>query len=319
MKIGILVHPEELSKSWIDRMVDGGIDTLGIHPAGGPKAHETLEELLRLCQTNEFRALIDYAKSNGLKIEYEFHAASYLLKRELFFEHPEYFRMNENGERVSDLNFCVSNPLALDTVANEALDLTNKLYGCDERYFFWLDDASGGRCFCDKCKGFSPSDQQLIALNAMIGRIRGQRPGAKLAYLAYYDSLDAPASVQAAEGIFLEYAPIDKWRRGEGEREKYAEKVKRELRSRKPLIDFFGKKDSRVLEYWIDNSLFSGWKKPPKELKCDGDEVKRDLEEYISLGFEDASVFGCFLGQDYEELYGEADISPFTEAVRKIK
>ena len=81
MKIGILVHPEELSKSWIDRMVSGGIDTLGIHPAGGPKAHETLEELLRLCKTKEFKDLIDYARGKGLNVEYEFHAASYLLKR----------------------------------------------------------------------------------------------------------------------------------------------------------------------------------------------------------------------------------------------
>ena len=319
MRASILIHPEELTKKWIDRMVDHGIDTLGIHPAGGHKAYKTLENLLKLTDTEEFRALIDYARSKGLTVEYEFHAAGYLVHRDLYAEHPEYFRMNENGERVSDLNFCVSNSDALDIAAKEAVKLTNQLYGCDEKYFFWLDDAAGGKCHCQKCASLSPADQQMVALNAMISEIRKTKPNAKLAYLAYFDTLDIPQTVMPADGIFLEYAPIDKWRRGEGEREKYAKSVERELASREPLISFFGKSDARVLEYWIDNSLFSGWKKPPKELKCDGGEVRADIAEYIRLGFEDISTFGCFLGDDYEELYGEPDITPFTNSVRQFK
>lgn len=319
MKVSVLIHPSELSRKWIDRMVSLGIDTLGIHPEGGGGAAQSLARLLALLEKPEYRELIDYAKGKGLGVEYEFHAASYLLDRELFFEHPEYFRMNENGERVKDLNFCVSDKDALETVAKRAVELADRLYGCDERYFFWLDDAAGGRCCCEKCRALSASDQQMIALNAMIKELKKSRPDARLAYLAYYDTLSLPEQIKPEEGIFLEYAPIDKWRRGEGEREKYAESVRRELASRKPLIDFFGKKNSRVLEYFIDNSLFSGWKKPPKELKCDGDEVLSDLEEYTSLGYEDVSTFGCFLGQDYEELYGEPDITPFTDAVKKFK
>ena len=140
-----------------------------------------------------------------------------------------------------------------------------------------------------------------------------------MAYLAYYDTLSLPEKVKPQDGIFLEYAPIDKWRRGEGEREKYAENVKRELAARKPLIEFFGSEDSRVLEYWIDNSLFSGWKKPPKKLSCDGDEVEKDIGEYLALGYRDVSTFGCFLGADYENLYGEPDIKPFTDAVKSFK
>jgi hypothetical protein len=317
MKVSILIHPEELTEKWIDRLADEGIDTLGLHPAGGHKAYETLEALIKLVATQKFRSLIDYARSKGLNVEYEFHAAGYLVHRNLFKDHPEYFRMNENGERVNDLNFCISNSDALDIAAKSAAKLTNLLYGCDERYFFWLDDAAGGKCHCPKCKALSPSDQQLIALNAMITEIRKEKPKALLSYLAYYDTLDLPQTVAPADGIFLEYAPIDKWRRRPGEREKYAEKVKRELASREPLIRYFGSKNSRVLEYWIDNSLFSGWKKPPQKLECDGDEADRDIKEYLELGYEDISTFGCYLGEDYEELYGEPDIKPFTDAVNK--
>lgn len=319
MKVSILIHPSELSEKWIDRMVRHGVDTLGLHPEGGQGAAKTLGRLLELLETDEYRSLIDYARSKGLRIEYEFHAAGYLLDREMFSARPELFRMNEAGERVNDLNFCVSNKEALSIVAKKAAELANRLYGCDEKYFFWLDDASGGCCHCEKCRALSASDQQVIALNAMLSEIKKTKPGAKLAYLAYYDTLDLPKNVTTNKGIFLEYAPIDKWRRGEGEREKYAQGVKRELAARKPLIDFFGKKDSRVLEYWIDNSLFSGWKKPPKKLKCDGDEVERDLCEYTALGYEDVSTFGCFLAADYEELYGEPDIAPFTDAVKKAR
>lgn len=317
MKVSILIHPEELTEKWIDRMVEKGVDTLGLHPVGGEKAHETLESLVQLTRTERFRSLIDYAKSKGLNVEYEFHAAGYLVDRKLFDTHPEYFRMNEQGQRVNDLNFCVSDKNAIDVAAKTAVKLASLLYGCDDRYFFWLDDASGGMCHCPECKQYSPSDQQLIVLNAMVRELRKTKPNASLAYLAYFDTLDIPKKIKPEDGIFLEYAPIDKWRRRPGEREKYAEKVKRELAARKPLIDFFGKKKSRVLEYWIDNSLFSGWKKPPLKLDCDGEEAEKDINEYLKLGYEDISTFGCYLGQDYEELYGEADIDPFTDAVRK--
>ena len=319
MKSGILIHPEELSKKWIDRLVLHGVNTLGIHPAGGLNAANTLKELLSLLEKDEFRTLIDYAKSKGLTVEYEFHAAGYLLDRELFDTHPEYFRMNESGERIADLNFCTSDRSALKIVARNAVKLTSLLYGCDDTYFFWLDDAVNGRCFCPKCRSLSASDQQLMVLNEMITAIRKQRPGAKLAYLAYFDTLDTPKTISPADGIFLEYAPIDKWRRSKDEIEKYRENVRRELESRMPLLNFFGAKNSRVLEYWIDNSLFSGWKKPPKQLTCDGAEAKRDIEEYVKLGFEDISCFGCFLGADYECLYGEPDISPLCDAFNLYK
>ena len=55
-------------------------------------------------------------------------------------------------------------------------------------------------------------------------------------------------------------------------------------------------------------------KKPPKEFKADAAAIKKEVPEYAELGFEIISTFGCFLGEDYDELYGEADISAFTKA-----
>jgi hypothetical protein len=66
-----------------------------------------------------------------------------------------------------------------------------------------------------------------------------------------------------------------------------------------------------VLEYWLDNSLFSKWKKPPQPFSWDPEVMRQDLAYYESLGFEDATVFACYLGSDYEELHGAPDIEAY--------
>ena len=171
MKDSMIIHPEELSKAWIDRLAEFRVPTLGIHPVGGKSAVSSLTELVQKAATTEYRKLIDYAKSKGLEIEYEVHSAGYLLPRELFSSHPEYFRENETGERVNDFNFCVSNSEALDVFAKRAAKLATNLYGSRHDFYFWMDDGRGLQCHCEKCRNLSPSDQQLIALNQAIKEI----------------------------------------------------------------------------------------------------------------------------------------------------
>ena len=293
-------------------MADGGISVLGLHPRGGAEAADTLAELVRLFDEKTFRELIDYAISRGLEIECEMHAARYLLPKELFATHPEYFRMNEKGERVADFNLCVSSAEALSILAENAVTLAKKLYRCRPVFYFWLDDAVNVHCMCQRCKKLSPSDQLLLAVNKMITEIRREIPDAKMPYLAYLDSLEVPTSVKPAEGVFLEYAPIEKYKKADAQRFK----VEREMLLKQ--AEFFGWKDSKVLEYWLDNSLFSKWKKPPVRLNVDREQTVKEIREYADLGFENIATFGCFLGEDYDALYGEADISAFTDGIHDI-
>ena len=311
MKNGMIIHPGELSKKWIDRLADAGIDTLGIHPEGGAGAPKSLERLLELLKTPEYRALIDYARSRGLRIEYEIHAAGYLMDKSLFAEHPEYFRMNSAGERTSDWNFCVSNPDALALFARRAAELAQALYGSGKDFYFWMDDGRGIHCNCPKCRALSPSDQQYIALRAALGEIRKHIPDARMAYLAYIDTIEPPTAVENDGAIFLEYAPFEKYTANGEDRE---ERISREKAMIAPLLDCFGRENAKVLEYWYDNSLFSRWKKPPARFVLDEEAMQRDVREYREMGFSRASTFACFLGDDYEELYGEADIIPFAKA-----
>ena len=311
MKTSMIVHPDEVSKKWIDRLLKCGVTTLGIHPVGGPNAPKSLENLVEVCGKENFRAIIDYARDNGLNIEYEIHSAGYLMPKSLFDTHPEYFRMNEKGERTNDYNFCVSNPDALALFAKRASILAASLYGSSERFYFWMDDGHALQCHCPECKKLSFSDQQLTALNAMLREIKKVIPNARMAYLAYMDSILLPEKIKADEGMFLEYAPFEKYT-AKGEDAPML--IAREREMIKPLMHFFGG-EYKLLEYWYDNSLYSNWTKPPMKFSVDKEKMKKEIEDYKSLGFTEIAAFACYLGEDYEALHGDVDITPFVECV----
>ena len=42
----LIVHPDELSVKWIERLKSLGVDTLGIHSVGGTEAHEHLAKMI---------------------------------------------------------------------------------------------------------------------------------------------------------------------------------------------------------------------------------------------------------------------------------
>ena len=308
MKKSMIIHPEELSQRWIDRLADAGVEILGIHPHGGTGAKDSIAELVELMRTDGYRALIDYAHTRGLEIEYEIHAAGYLLPRDLFDSHPEYFRMNERGERTSDYNLCVSSPDALAILARRARELAGELYGSASRFYLWLDDNKNSVCHCPACQRLTASDQLMIATNAMQREIRRDIPDASLAYLAYLNTLEPPMSVEPDDGVFLEYAPIEKYLvKGDDADERI--RLEREALSR--VIKYFGSAKRKLLEYWYDNSLFSRWKKPPQKFTLDESTMAKDMADYLPLDFDYISTFACFLGEDYEALHGDFDIAPF--------
>lgn len=309
----MIIHPEELTYRQIDLIAGAGVNVLGIHPVGGKDASISLSNLVKSFRDVSFRDKIDYAHQRGLEIEYEAHAAGYLMPRDLFDKHPEYFRKNAIGERTDDWNFCISNNDALSLFSKNAAELATSLYGSSNVFYFWLDDGWDTYCHCEKCSAFTPSEQQLIATNAMLEEIKKKIPNAKLSYLAYCGSMTPPKKVKPVKDIFLEYAPFAKYT-AKGDDAK--EKIRAELDMLQPLVDLFGKDDSKILEYWYDNSLFSGWKKPPKEFIPDEEAMKKDIEFFYGFGFEKISTFACFLGEDYVKLYGEPDFEKFGDCFK---
>ena len=316
MESQILIHPDELTENWIKRAKENSIDVIGIHPVGGYRASESLSELVELMEDNNFTNLIDEAIEQGIKIEYEMHAASYLLPRDLFLSNPEYFRMDENGNRTNDKNMCVSNQKALTYVAKNAALLSSKLYKSTDRYYFWMDDVKDKRCMCDKCRHLSMSDQQMIYVNNMLKEIQMTNPKAKMVYLAYFDCIEPPKWIKPIKGVFFEYAPMEKYTLSN---EEYSKLGIDESENLKNLFKTFSYADSKVLEYWLDNSMYSDWKKPEKKFIQDKRRIEEDIKRYLDYGFEYISSFACYLGPEYEKLYGQPDISAFFNAVNEYK
>lgn len=309
MKIGLIAHPEELTKGEIAAFRAAGADVLGLHPVGGNKATSSLENLLIWLKTDKGRRLLSYARSLGLEIEYEMHAASFLVPREMFSSHPEYFR-EANGVRTNDYNFCVSSDEMLRTVANRAAELVSKLDYSSHDYYLWQDDVDGGECGCEKCRTLSASDQSLIIANAIADELRRFDSSARVCYLAYLGTLTPPKSVKPAPGVFLEYAPMKRDRSIPVWED---DNVKRELAA---LFDVFEPGEAKILEYWYDNSMFSNWKKPPKKFTPDNERIAKEIEFYRSLGVGNVTSFACYLGADYEALYGAPDFSAVKSAKR---
>ncbi len=306
----LLIHPDELSIQWIDRLVKYKLPVLSLHPAGGKGSEERIEEMLRFMKDPDYRARLDYAKEQGITIEYEMHAARYLLPEAEFADHPDWFRMTAEGVRSADWNCCASNTEALDYMAERAARLAKQLAPTTHRHFLWMDDAKDSCCHCPACQKLSPSDQQLIVMNHILRRLRKDDPEATLAYLAYFECIEPPTKVRPEAGIFLEYAPFER---------DFHKPLKEDAQSEplEKLLAFFGKNGARALDYWYDNSLYSNWKKPPKPFTPDIGVLEADFAYYRSLGFKDIATFACYLGPDYEELHGTPDVAPYAAVYQK--
>ncbi|MBE5732332.1 MAG: DUF4838 domain-containing protein [Clostridiales bacterium] len=312
MRTQFIVHPDEISIERIDSLKSAGITCLGIHPVGGKNAYKTLEDLVSLLKTDEFRALLDYAENNGIEIEYELHAMGYLMPKNLFSSNPEYFREDKDGSRNADYNFCISNKKAMDLVCENAVTLAQNLYNSSNNYYFWTDDGRDVFCHCDKCKNISPSNQALTITNAIARALKKHNKNAKCAYLAYMATI-TPPTIKKEDNVFLEYAPFEKYT-AKGENAPFL--IEQEQKMLTPLLDYFSKEDAKVLEYWYDNSLYSSWKKPPKKFTLDENQMQKDVNFYKQKGFSYISTFGCYLGKDYEELYGKTDLTPFATTTK---
>lgn len=307
---GIVIHPEDLDATWPERLHAARLNTLGIHPAGGSTARLSLEAALHHRLLPETEALIRQLGRQGVTVEYEAHTLSWLLPRELFSIHLEWFRMDETGVRTPDVNLCPSSREGLDFVEKRAEQLARMLDTGSDRYFFWLDDVRGGACHCEKCAGLTPGDQQMITVNAVLRGVRRFNRLGTVPYLAYLDAMAGPEKVAPLPGVILEYAPMLR-RLDRPLFDPACAENAAETRHLPRLLSIFGREGAQALDYWADCSLYSQWKKPAVRLTLPEDVMRADLAAYGRLGFENVTGFGCYLDADYRARYGEPPIARY--------
>jgi hypothetical protein len=54
-----------------------------------------------------------------------------------------------------------------------------------------------------------------------------------------------------------------------------------------------------VLDYWLDVSMASGWKKPAVELPWNGDVFRSDIATYASMGLRHITTFAVYMDSTY--------------------
>lgn len=307
---GIIIHAQDCGDYFAGRLEQTNLNVLGIHPEGGLAAHVSMQKCIDMLETEEWRRFHRRMEKAGIAVEFEMHALSWILERDKFDTHRDWFRMTDTGEHTPEFNCCASNPDVLDYIRERSAKLAKIFRPDTDKYYFWIDDVATAACQCEKCRELSASDQALILYNAIADGLASVNPKAKLSYLAYFATLPVPTKVAKQDNVFLEFAPLARdfdVSLFDETREKNYSQVK----TLPALLDFFGRDDAKVLEYWMDNSLFSGWKRPPKEFHLNPVTCAADVAQYRKLGFDSITSFGCFLGEDYRDLYGDADLSEY--------
>ena len=261
--------------------------------------------------SDSWKQYMESAAKIGVKFEFQEHMMSFLSPRDLFKTHPEYFRMNKQGVRVEDANGCPSSEGALAQVFLNAKRLGESYKPTNHRYYFWLDDG-GDVCYCEHCKGLSASDQALMFENKIIEALKTLDPDAQLAHLAYNNTTEAPKNVKPAEDIFLEFAPFHRtwehalsetWAEGNSgwTHAKY-------LRALQENLKVFPKETAQVLEYWMDDSLFSGWNQSKlKQVPWNSKIFLDDLKTYAKYGIRHITCYCAYVGPNYNQQFGFPD------------
>ena len=294
---GLVLSTKELAEvDWPELAKKSGINTIG--------THITPSEVAAFMASPEGKAFQRKCRKYGITVEHQLHAMGELLPRELFAEDSTMFRMDSCGRRTADFNCCVHSKKALGIIASNAAKFAKILRPDNHRYYFWLDD-NAPVCRCPLCAELSPSEQALTVENRMLREIRKQDSEAKLAHLAYSFFMPAPRKVTPDEGIFLEFAPIYRsWDvpltqedalcpRG------YPVSNGDNLRWLEENLEVFPADDAVVLEYWVDASLFSRWKRPAVELPWHPDVCASDLATYAGYGLRNVTSFAVYMDAEY--------------------
>lgn len=301
---GIVISPGDLTLAdWPERAAKAGLTMIALGAAPS--------SLLSFVGTDAGKTFLAKCRKLGIDVEYEMHAMFELLPRSIFDESPDLFRMDEDGKRVREGNLCVHSERALAIICRNAVKICRALRPTTHRYFLWCDDGLPG-CRCPRCREFSDSEQALIVENRMLEAIRKLDTKASLAHLAYTNTLSAPVKVKPHPGVFLEFAPFTRSYKAPLSDPSNS----KDLDALDANLKVFGAADAHVLEYWLDVSLFSGWKKPAVRLPFDEGILREDVKTYAGLGIRSVTTFAVYIDAEYVRMYGEPPIRAYGEALR---
>lgn len=308
---GIVIAPDDVKTwPWPSKAKDAGLTTIALHSAPSKTAD--------FVKSDKGQLFLDECRRLGIDVEYEQHAMGELLPRELFAKDPSMFRMDDKGKRVPDANLCVHSKNAMSVVCENAVGLAETLRPTTGRYYYWIDDGLP-MCRCPECIGLSDSEQALLLEIELLKTLRTKDPRASLAHLCYHNTLHAPVQVKPIPGLFLEFAPIAR---------KFDQPLsQRDIKSHTEFLDtldanlaVFGKDTAQALEYWLDVSRFSGWKRETlTKIPWHNDVFVDDLLTYSKRGIRHVTTFACWLDGAYIERFGEPPLIEYGKGFDSVR
>ena len=304
---GVVLYPFDLTLAdWPERAQRAGINTIGLHAA---KRLDVLRDFITGADGRRFLA---QCEKLGIAVEYELHAMGELLSRELYHKEPAYFRQDDDGGRNIDANCCPHSAAALGIIAAKAVEWAKIFRLTTARYFYWPDDGAQW-CRCEKCRDFSASEQALLVENHILRALRTHDSRATLAHISYAHTLAAPVRVKPEPGVFLEFAPIQRdYAHSIAARDAKTKRANPDPATNGGYLDIlaanmkvFGADTAQVLEYWLDVSLFSSWKRPALSLPWSAAICRADIAAYRALGVRHFTTFATYMDADYAKLHGD--------------
>jgi len=302
---GVVLTTADLSSlDWPKMAAKAGLTTIA--------THVTPSEVSKFIQSDRGHEFLIQCREQGIEVEHELHAMNDLLPRDLFEKDPSMFPMNEKGERSPEFNCCVHSPKAIEVIRRNAVKYADILKSTTGRYFYWIDDGKP-MCKCSRCRVYSDSEQALMLENEMLQALRKVDSRASLAHLAYARTMEAPVQVKPSSGIFLEFAPIGRtWSEPIDHREAKEGQHGRYLDLLDANLEVFGRDNAQVLEYWLDVSLFSSWKRDAKKkLPWRRDVFLQDIRSYARRGIRHITSFAVYIDADYVRQYGQPPLDEY--------
>jgi hypothetical protein len=196
-------------------------------------------------------------QKRGMALELGGHYLPHFVPRELFHEHPEWFRIVD-GARVNDTNFCPSSRPAVAYLQERVRRYVSEMPEA-EVYNVWADDTAEDAstwCFCPQCRQYSPSDQNLVVMNAMAEAVRDVKPTARLVCIAYHETVVPPEKVAPAPGVVLMFAPRERCYAHALDDPDCA-KNRRHAAWLERLVQIFDPAEAEVFEYYPDQVVFN--------------------------------------------------------------
>jgi hypothetical protein len=307
----VVLLPEDMTLGdWPQRAKKAELTTVAVHHQNSPQA------VIRWVRADGGQRFLEQCRKLGLQVEYELHAMRELLPRDLFGRRPVLFRMDDQGRRTADANCCAHSERALEVMAENAVAIAKTLRPTTGRYFYWGDDGQPW-CRCPNCRELSASEQALVVENRICQAPREVDAEAQLSHLAYRNTMAAPKRVKSRKGVFLEYAPIQRRYDVPLEQQRNLADGLAALESN---VQVFPKDTAQVLEYWLDVSRFSRWKRPAIQLPWKKEVLAADVRAYQTRGIRHITTFAAWVAADYQKRFADLEfIDQYGQGLRQAE